>query len=134
MHYTNEMCFKLKVPVFFSDVFVGKQIHPHLHGSVLQLFRQQPHHTHALYSKEAQEEYATCHSRLMYLSPPAVWTSHSNKKASVFSEHASTGGWRRQGRVTAAAPTVEISKESRRGQAQSDQACVLWTHSKYTEV
>lgn len=38
--------------------------HPHLHGSVVQLFHQQPNHIHAPYCGEA-EEYATCHSRLI---------------------------------------------------------------------
>lgn len=33
--------------------------------------------------------------------PRAVWTSHSDTKASVFPEHMNTGGWRRPGRVTA---------------------------------
>lgn len=36
---------------------------------MVQLFHQHCDHTRALYCGEAQEEHATCHSRLMYLSP-----------------------------------------------------------------
>lgn len=49
-------------------------------------------------------------------------TSHSKTKASVFSEHASTGGWRRRGRVTEG-----IIQESGRGHARSDQG--QWAQS-----
>lgn len=86
-----------------DDVFARSQtpsLHRDLlHDTGLQLLHQQPHHTRALY---CWQERATCHSRLTYLGPPAGWTSHSNTKACVFSEHASTGGWRRPARVTAA--------------------------------
>lgn len=47
------------------------EIYPHLHGRVVQLFNsQQPDHARALYCSGTQEEHATCHCGLMYLSPP----------------------------------------------------------------
>lgn len=46
--------------------------------------------------------------------------SHSNTKVAVFSEHASTGGWRRPSRA-AAAQTAPAINESRRGDSQSEQ-------------
>lgn len=52
--------------LFFWRLCQERDFPPHLHGGVVQLFHQQSDHIRALYCREAQEEYATCHS-LIYV-------------------------------------------------------------------